>query len=1343
MSRHPGNTSFGRLNSATQSSPFGQTNTTASTGLFGTQEGFRTGTETGSATDGTPVKFTPVSAFTTTVKQNVTRAISINHNSMAVMKEYKNKSLEKLRLEDDTAGMKGASHSGQTPGLFGATTQPLPFGQPNTTASTGLFGTQEGFRTGTETGSATDGTPVKFTPVSAFTTTVKQDVTRAISINHNSMAVMKEYKNKSLEKLRLEDDTAGMKGASHSGQTPGLFGATTQPLPFGQPNTTASTGLFGTQEGFRTGTETGSATDGTPVKFSPVSAFTTTVKQDVTRAISINHNSMAVMKEYKNKSLEKLRLEDDTAGMKGASHSGQTPGLFGATTQPLPFGQPNTTASTGLFGTQEGFRTGTETGSATDGTPVKFTPVSAFTTTVKQNVTRAISINHNSMAVMKEYKNKSLEKLRLEDDTAGMKGASQSRQTTSTFGQPQKSIQQTTSFGQANTTASTGLFGTQEGFRTGTETGSATDGTPVKFTPVSAFTTTVKQNVTRAISINHNSMAVMKEYKNKSLEKLRLEDDTAGMKGASHSGQTPGLFGATTQPLPFGQPNTTASTGLFGTQEGFRTGTETGSATDGTPVKFTPVSAFTTTVKQNVTRAISINHNSMAVMKEYKNKSLEKLRLEDDTAGMKGASHSGQTPGLFGATTQPLPFGQPNTTASTGLFGTQEGFRTGTETGSATDGTPVKFTPVSAFTTTVKQDVTRAISINHNSMAVMKEYKNKSLEKLRLEDDTAGMKGASQSRQTTSTFGQPQKSIQQTTSFGQANTTASTGLFGTQEGFRSGTETGLATVGTPVKFKPVVDSYAMVTLGVTQTISTKYRCITVMKEYKNKSLEELRLEDYTAGMKGPSQPAQTPGLSGQPQQSIQQTTPFRQTNTTASTGLFGTPNRPATGFGTMNNTQTPGFGGFGTAQPNQSIGLFNQKPSTFSMTPATANTGFGGFRQTAPVNTATNLFNNPLTTGFGTGSAFGTTPVPTFGTNTGFGSTQNNNTSLFNSSFKPAGQTNTFSFFATPRPCTTRKVILPIRKHIIETSSADKEINSLTNNCESSSNNSSPSTSTSDLTLDSGENVTAKTFDFILGQPKTTDGTKNFSFELKTQDQEKNALSDEKPLDEDESLNLILRCIESLNIIISKAQKSNVIGIFDNSDLTDKNIIKSALVQLRLSPERFSWINKCVFVNNQIPTSDFVIRKNIICTNGYDAQRYHAAIALSCLREDLKSFPNGDETVVGKTGLQLTDAQKEKLALARAFYANKDIYFLEDILNSVDSATGQNIFETSIKEALEDKVVIFITHNPTYLSRCDEIYVMKNGQINAQGSHESLLQSNAFYASKMNVTVDNNCSIAV
>lgn len=56
--------------------------------------------------------------------------------------------------------------------------------------------------------------------------------------------------------------------------------------------------------------------------------------------------------------------------------------------------------------------------------------------------------------------------------------------------------------------------------------------------------------------------------------------------------------------------------------------------------------------------------------------------------------------------------------------------------------------------------------------------------------------------------------------------------------------------GTVVKFNPVTGTDTMLKNGVTMTISTRHHCITCMKEYEGKSLEELRWEDYNAGRKG-------------------------------------------------------------------------------------------------------------------------------------------------------------------------------------------------------------------------------------------------------------------------------------------------------------------------------------------------------------------------------------------------------------------------------------------------------------------------------------------------------------
>lgn len=136
--------------------------------------------------------------------------------------------------------------------------------------------------------------------------------------------------------------------------------------------------------------------------------------------------------------------------------------------------------------------------------------------------------------------------------------------------------------------------------------------------------------------------------------------------------------------------------------------------------------------------------------------------------------------------------------------------------------------------------------------------------------------------QTNNAFGQQNKTFgfgSNTSSagfFGQQNTTvqpqqSSSGLFGTgtslfgssSQGFGS-TPAGAPT-GTVVKFQLVTGTDTMVKGSINQTISTRHHCITCMKEYEGKSLEELRWEDYQANRKGPQQGTQPTGLFGMSQ----------------------------------------------------------------------------------------------------------------------------------------------------------------------------------------------------------------------------------------------------------------------------------------------------------------------------------------------------------------------------------------------------------------------------------------------------------------------------------------------
>ncbi|CAG9854284.1 unnamed protein product [Phyllotreta striolata] len=261
-------------------------------------------------------------------------------------------------------------------------------------------------------------------------------------------------------------------------------------------------------------------------------------------------------------------------------------------------------------------------------------------------------------------------------------------------------------------------------------------------------------------------------------------------------------------------------------------------------------------------------------------------------------------------------------------------------------------------------------------------------------------------------FGQTQQQQQQPTSLFQP---AANNLFGASNAFGQ-QSTGTGTV----KFNPVTGTDTMLKNGVATSINTKHHSITCMKEYENKSFEELRFEDYAANRKGP----QNTLFSGPQQQTGFGTTPFGGASTAPT--MFGQTDASKTGFTGFGQQSTPAFGqntGFGQ---QQSSSLFGKPATGFGTTTSQSNLGFG--------------FNNNNTQAgimsFGANQqpkAFGTSAPSIFGANTattqstGFGggglfgqtNTQNTGVSLFGKPAQPAqpgfgtSQNNAFSFSTT------------------------------------------------------------------------------------------------------------------------------------------------------------------------------------------------------------------------------------------------------------------------------------------------------------------------------------------
>ena len=127
------------------------------------------------------------------------------------------------------------------------------------------------------------------------------------------------------------------------------------------------------------------------------------------------------------------------------------------------------------------------------------------------------------------------------------------------------------------------------------------------------------------------------------------------------------------------------------------------------------------------------------------------------------------------------------------------------------------------------------------------------------------------------------------------------------------------------------------------------------------------------------------------------------------------------------------------------------------------------------------------------------------------------------------------------------------------------------------------------------------------------------------------------------------------------------------------------------------------------------------------AAEVHEAARLADLEKEIKTFEKGYETIIGERGVMLSGGQKQRMVLARALLKNSPILLLDECLSAVDTRTEKTILK-NLKNYLEEKTVIVITHRIFSGWDFDQIIVLQDGSIAEQGLHAELLEQNGRYA---------------
>jgi ATP-binding cassette, subfamily B, bacterial len=116
--------------------------------------------------------------------------------------------------------------------------------------------------------------------------------------------------------------------------------------------------------------------------------------------------------------------------------------------------------------------------------------------------------------------------------------------------------------------------------------------------------------------------------------------------------------------------------------------------------------------------------------------------------------------------------------------------------------------------------------------------------------------------------------------------------------------------------------------------------------------------------------------------------------------------------------------------------------------------------------------------------------------------------------------------------------------------------------------------------------------------------------------------------------------------------------------------------------------------------------------------------------EFLSTLPEGYETMLGREfsgGYDLSIGQWQRVALARAFFRDAPFVILDEPTASLDARAESRLFER-MHELLEGRSVVLISHRFSSVRSADRIYVMHEGRIVEEGSHDALMAEEGLYA---------------
>lgn len=173
-------------------------------------------------------------------------------------------------------------------------------------------------------------------------------------------------------------------------------------------------------------------------------------------------------------------------------------------------------------------------------------------------------------------------------------------------------------------------------------------------------------------------------------------------------------------------------------------------------------------------------------------------------------------------------------------------------------------------------------------------------------------------------------------------------------------------------------------------------------------------------------------------------------------------------------------------------------------------------------------------------------------------------------------------------------------------------------------------------------------------------------------------------------------------------------------------------IDIKYAREKIALISQDVFL---FPAS---IRENVSYGNANaEFEEIEKACKLANIHDFIINLPKGYETEVGERGVKLSGGERQRLSLARAYLKNAELLLMDEPTSALDT-DNENLMNEVLKNMSPNTTVVIIAHRLSTVVNCDNIFVIENGSVCEEGTHNVLINKKGRYSELYNSTEGGN-----